>query len=230
MRVSPPTHTHTQTLGIHVRLSAPGFGVHRICACADPNFHFFSSAYFTEGPICLGPLSVSFFERKTIVLVSIALWEAHTWCAKVCFKGCGYPGCEIVWNTCWLVCGWAWSDMVLWRFGVLPRTVLYCTENVAGIHACIRGRGQGSLDPPENSRYSIPLQYWSSEESQSCQFSIKCWAIIGSPPNSMAFRWWPDVVTLTVSPVKKVKVGPLCQNIMPPTQVLRLNTPTPKAS
>ena len=36
--------------------------------------------------------------------------------------------------------------------GVLPRTLLYCTENVAGIHACIRGRGQGSLDPPENRR------------------------------------------------------------------------------
>ena len=35
---------------------------------------------------------------------------------------------------------------------VLPRTLLYCTENVAGIHACIRGRGQGSLDPPENRR------------------------------------------------------------------------------
>ena len=31
-------------------------------------------------------------------------------------------------------------------------SLLYCTENVAGIHACIRGRGQGSLDPPENRR------------------------------------------------------------------------------
>ena len=36
---------------------------------------------------------------------------------------------------------------------MLPRTLLYCTENVADIqHACIRGRGQGSLDPPENRR------------------------------------------------------------------------------
>ena len=35
---------------------------------------------------------------------------------------------------------------------MLPRTLLYCTEDVAGIHACIRGRGQGSLDPPENHR------------------------------------------------------------------------------
>ena len=35
---------------------------------------------------------------------------------------------------------------------MLPRTLLYCTENVAGIHACIRGRGKGSLDPPENRR------------------------------------------------------------------------------
>ena len=71
----PPPHTHTQTLGIHVRLSAPGFGAHRICACADPVFHFFSSAYFTEGPICLGPLPVSFFltENYRLVLVLIAL-------------------------------------------------------------------------------------------------------------------------------------------------------------
>ena len=44
----PPPHTHTHTLGIH--LSAIGFGAHRICACADPHFYFFSSAYFTEGP------------------------------------------------------------------------------------------------------------------------------------------------------------------------------------
>ena len=42
--------------------------------------------------------------------------------------------------------------MVLWKFGVLPRILLHCTENVAGIHACIRVRGQGSLDPPENRR------------------------------------------------------------------------------
>ena len=35
---------------------------------------------------------------------------------------------------------------------MLPRTLLYCTENVAGIHVCIRGRGQGSLNPPENRR------------------------------------------------------------------------------
>ena len=37
----PHTHTHKQTLGIHVRLNAPGFGAHRICACADPDFHIF---------------------------------------------------------------------------------------------------------------------------------------------------------------------------------------------
>ena len=36
---------------------------------------------------------------------------------------------------------------------MLPRTLLYCTENVHVFsHACIRGRGQGSLDPPENRR------------------------------------------------------------------------------
>ena len=58
-----------------VRLIAPGFGAHRICACPDPVFHFFSSAYFTEGPICLGPLPVSFFlmENYRLVLVLIAL-------------------------------------------------------------------------------------------------------------------------------------------------------------
>ena len=89
------------------------------------------------------------------------------------------------------------------------------------------GGGRGLWIPLKSQKYSIPLQCWSSEESQSCQFSIQCWAIIGLPANSMAFRWWLDVVTLTVSPVKKVKVGPLCQNIMPPTQVLRLNNPSP---
>ena len=35
---------------------------------------------------------------------------------------------------------------------MLPRTLLYSTEKVAGIDACIRERGQGSLDPPENRR------------------------------------------------------------------------------
>ena len=168
---------------------------------------------FHRGAHMLRSLTSLFFflTEKTILLVLTALWEAHAWCAKVCFKGCNYPGREIVWNTCWLVCGWAWSDMVLWRFGVLPRTLLYCTENVAGIHACIRGRGQGSLDLPENRRnivFPCNDQCWSSEESQSCQLSIQCWAIIGLPAKSMAFRWWPDVVTLTVSHIKKVKVGP----------------------
>ena len=74
MRVPPAhTHTNTQTLGIHVRLSAPGFGAHRICACADPVFHFFSFAYFTEGPICLGPLPVFLTGNYRLVLVLIAL-------------------------------------------------------------------------------------------------------------------------------------------------------------
>ena len=65
---STPPHTHTQTLGIHVPLSAPGFGAHRICACADPDFHFFSSAYFTQGPICLGSLPVSFFLTENVLI------------------------------------------------------------------------------------------------------------------------------------------------------------------
>ena len=73
--INESTPPHTQTLGIHVRLSAPRFGAHLICACADPDFYFFSSAYFTEGPICLGPLPVSLFltENYRLVHVLIAL-------------------------------------------------------------------------------------------------------------------------------------------------------------
>ena len=84
---------------------------------------------------------------------------------------------------------------------MLPRTLLYCTENAQVFMRVSGGRGQGSLDPHENRR-NIVLP-WSSEESQSCQLSIQCWAIIGLPANSMAFPWWPNVVTLTVSPIKK---------------------------
>ena len=63
-----------------------------------------------------------------------------------------------------------------------------------------------SLDPPENCRNIVfPCNAGHGEESQSCQLSIQCWAIIGLPANSMAFRWWPDVIVLTVSPIKKVK-------------------------
>ena len=36
---------------------------------------------------------------------------------------------------------------------------LHCTENVAGIHACIQcpQRGKGSIDPPENRRNIVFL-------------------------------------------------------------------------
>ena len=98
-----------------------------------------------------------------------------------------------------------------------------CTENVAGIHACIRGRGQGSLDPPENRRNVV----FPSNAGPVKNHKVANLAIISLPANSMAFRWWPDVVTLTVSLIKKVKVGSLCQNIMPPTHVLRLKPPPP---
>ena len=53
IRVPPPPplgHTHTHTMAIHVRLSAPGFGAHRICACADPVFHFFRQLISQRGP------------------------------------------------------------------------------------------------------------------------------------------------------------------------------------
>ena len=61
MRVPPPP-THTQTLGIHVRLSAPGFGAHRICACADPVFTFFI-CLFHRGVHMLRSLTSFFFSN-----------------------------------------------------------------------------------------------------------------------------------------------------------------------
>ena len=95
---------------------------------------------------------------------------------------------------------------------MLPRTLLYCTENVAGIHACIRGRGQGSLDPPENRRNIVyPCNAGPVKNNKVANLAFN----VG--PSSVCQQiQWLDVVTLTVSPVKKVKVGPLCQNIMPP--------------
>ena len=81
------------------------------------------------------------------------------------------------------------------------------------------GGGRGLWIPLKIAENSIPLQCWSSEESQSCQLSIHCWAIIGLPANSTTFRWWPNVVTLTVPPIQKVKVGPLSLNVMPPTSI-----------
>ena len=149
------------------------------------------------------------------MLVLIALWEAHAWCAKVCFKCCGYPGREIVWNTCWLVCGYGFVEV--WGCFHGP----YCIVLKMFRFSCVYpGEGAAvSRSPWKSQKYSIPLQCWSSEGYLSCQLSIQCWAIIGLPANSMAFRWWPDVVTLTVSPIKKVKYGPICQNIMPPTSI-----------
>ena len=118
--------------------------------------------------------------------------------------------------------------MVLWRFGGASTDPLVLYWKCCRYSCVYPGEGAGvSGSPWKSQKYSIPLQCWSSEESQSCQLSIQCWAIIGLPANSMAFRWWPDVVTLTVSPIKKVKVEPLCQNILPHPQVLRLNTPPP---
>ena len=75
------------------------------------------------------------------------------------------------------------------------------------------GGGRGSLDPPENRRNIVfPCNAGPVKNHKVANLTFNV-----GPANSMAFRWWLDVVTLTVSPVKKVKVGPLCQNIMPPT-------------
>ena len=99
---------------------------------------------------------------------------------------------------------------------MLPRTLLYCTENVACIHACIRGRGQGSLDPPENRRNIVfPCNAGPVKNHKVANLAFN----VGPSSNSMAFRWWPEFVTLIVTPIKKVEVGPLCQNIMPPTSI-----------
>ena len=67
------------------------------------SFSLFSSAYFTEGPICLGPLPVSFFLTENY-RQSPCERPAHD-AQKSAFY-CGYPGREIVGNKCWLVCGY----------------------------------------------------------------------------------------------------------------------------
>ena len=53
------------------------------------------------------------------------------------------------------------------------------------------GGVRGLWIPLKIAEMSVPLQCWSrsTEESQSCQLSIQCWAFIGLPANSMAFRW-----------------------------------------
>ena len=92
---------------------------------------------------------------------------------------------------------------------MLPRTLLYCTENVAGIHVCIRGRGQGSLDPPKNRRnivfpcnvgpvknHRVANLAFNVEPSSVCQ-QIQ-WRFAGGPTSSR----------LQCPPIKKVKVGP----------------------
>ena len=58
---TPPPPTHTQTLDTHVRLSAPGFGAHRICACAGPDFHLFFVCLFHRGAHMLRSLTSFFF-------------------------------------------------------------------------------------------------------------------------------------------------------------------------
>ena len=108
--------------------------------------------------------------------------------------------------------------MVLWRFVGASTDPLVLYWKCCRYSCVYPGEGASvSGSPWKSQKYSIPLQCWSSEESQSCQLSIQCWAIIGLPANSMAFRWWPHVVTLTVSPSWTP-----C-----PPQVLRLNTLSP---
>ena len=56
----PPTHT--QTLGIHACTSkCTRVRCLLYLRMRGSRFSLFSSAYFKEGPICLGPLPVSFF-------------------------------------------------------------------------------------------------------------------------------------------------------------------------
>ena len=121
-------------------------------AHARIQFFTFFVCLFHRGAHMLRSLTSFFYfltENYRLVLVLIALWEAHAWCAKVCFKACGNPGREIVWNMCWLVCGY----QVLWWFGGASTDPLVLYWKCSGIHACIRGRGgQGSLDPPESRR------------------------------------------------------------------------------
>ena len=67
---------------------------------------------------------------------------------------------------------------------------------------CIRERGQGSLDPPENRRNIVfpcnagPVK---NHKVANLPFNV-------GPSSVCQQIQWPDVVTLTVSPIKKVKV------------------------
>ena len=83
---------------------------------------------------------------------------------------------------------------------MLPHTLLYCTENVAGIHACIRGRGQASLDQPENRRNIVfPSNAGPMKNHKVANLAFNVGPSSVCPHAiSMAFRWWPDVVMLTV--------------------------------
>ena len=67
----PPPHTHTHTNTIHVRLSAPGFGAHRICSCADPVFYFFFVCLFHRGAHMLRFPTSFFFVRLVLVLIAL---------------------------------------------------------------------------------------------------------------------------------------------------------------
>ena len=62
--INESIHTHTQTLGIHGCTSkctrVRGLSHLRM---RGSRLSLFSSAYFTEGPICLGPLPVFFFSN-----------------------------------------------------------------------------------------------------------------------------------------------------------------------
>ena len=63
---------------------------------------------------------------------------------------------------------------------MLAQTLLYCTENVAGIHACIRGRGKASLDPPENRRNKV--------------FPCNAGPVKNHKVANLAFNVWPSSV------------------------------------
>ena len=113
-----------------------------------------------------------------------------------------------------------------------PRTLLYCTETAAGIHACIRGRGQGSLGPPENRRNIVFPCNAGPDPLKNLKVANLAFNV-GPSSVCQQIQWRFATVArcrhVNSVPYKKVKDGPLCQNIMPP-QVLRLNTPSPKAS
>ena len=101
-------HTYTNTL--HTCTSKyTRVWSHRICACADPVFSLFFVCLFHRGAHMLRSLTSFFFSNGK--LLASACINRPVRGPRMMRKSCGYPGREIVWNTCWLVCGYGFVEV-----------------------------------------------------------------------------------------------------------------------